>query len=268
MTPGMVGADLANVVNEAALSAARRNVAAVAQRDLVAAVDRMQLGLEKKGVVMSPGEKERVAIHESGHTLVALSMKSSDPVHRVTIIPRSIGALGATLQLPTDDKRLLTVTELRDRLCVMLGGRMAEMLLLGEPSTGAQNDLERASETVRAMACRFGMSDRLGPLTFGRATTLRFLGDSTEERNYSEETARAIDAEVRRIIEEENARARTVLSKRRRVLRAIADALLVKETLEREELDEIVTRAEEESDDEDGPSFRDRARSPRQASRP
>jgi cell division protease FtsH len=264
MTPGMVGADLANVVNEAALAAARRGAAAVGQRDIVSAVDRMQLGLETKAV-MSPDERQRVAIHESGHTLVALSMASADPVHRVTIIPRSIGALGATLQLPTDDKRLLTVTELRDRICVMLGGRVAEMLVLGEASTGAQNDLERASETARAMMCRFGMSERLGPLTFGRATTLRFLGDTTEERNYSEETARAIDGEVRRLIDEENERARNVLSKRRAVLQGISDALLVKETLERDELDAIVAHADDEIE-EDDPSWRARSRSPRPAS--
>ncbi|HEY8074610.1 MAG TPA: ATP-dependent zinc metalloprotease FtsH [Labilithrix sp.] len=262
MTPGMVGADLANVVNEAALAAARRSAVSVAHRDLVSAVDRMQLGLERKTMVMSPAEKRRVAIHESGHTLVALSTEKGDPVHRVTIIPRSIGALGATLQLPTDEKRLLTVSELRDRLCVMLGGRVAEDLILGEVSTGAQNDLERASETARQMVCRFGMSSELGPMTFGRATTLRFLGDMTEERNYSEETARAIDAEVRRIVEEQHERAKRLVARRRRTLEAIAEELLHKETLDREELDAIVAHVEEAGEEEDVTPSRRGARRP------
>jgi cell division protease FtsH len=252
MTPGMVGADLANVVNEAALAAARRGASAVSQRDLVAAVDRMQLGLEKKTLVMTPAEKRRVAIHESGHTLVALSTSSADPVHRVTIIPRSIGALGATLQLPTEEKRMLTVTELRDRLCVMLGGRVAEEIVLGEVSTGAQNDLERASETARQMICRFGMSEELGPITFGRASALRFFGEAGEERNYSEKTAQAIDAEVRRVVDAQHARARRIVARRRAALEAIAEELLHRETLEREELDAVVARAEAGEADDHG----------------
>jgi cell division protease FtsH len=246
MTPGMVGADLANVVNEAALSAARRGGVAVQQLDLVAAVDRMQLGLERRGIVMTPEEKERVAVHESGHALVALSMPSADPVHRVTIIPRSIGALGATLQLPTDERRLLTRTELLDRVCVMLGGRIAEELELGEPSTGAQNDLERASETARQMACRFGLSDDLGPLTYGRRDALRFIDATTEERNYSETTAERIDREVRRIVDEQYQRAERVLRARRGALRVMAKELLAKETLDRDEIDALVASAEEE----------------------
>lgn len=244
MTPGMVGADLANVVNEAALAAARRSAKAVGQADLVHAVDRMQLGLEKRALVMTPEEKRRVAIHESGHALVALSTKS-DPVHRVTIIPRSIGALGATLQLPSDERRLMTLSELEDRLCMMLGGRVAEELELGEPSTGAQNDLERASETARQMVCRFGMSEKMGPLAFGKTSAMRFIeGASAEERNFSERTAEAIDDEVRRVVDEQHDRARAILRRRQSALRGIAELLLAKETISREELDAVVAESE------------------------
>ncbi|HEY6881853.1 MAG TPA: ATP-dependent zinc metalloprotease FtsH, partial [Polyangiales bacterium] len=166
-TPGMVGADLANLVNEAAISAARRNGKVIEPRDFEEAVDRLQLGLKKKNRLMRDEEKRRVAYHESGHTLVALSMAHADPVHRVTIIPRSIGALGVTLQLPTEERFLMTKDELLDRICVMLGGRAAEEVVQGNQSTGAQNDLERATETARQMVCRFGMSEKLGPLTYG-----------------------------------------------------------------------------------------------------
>jgi cell division protease FtsH len=236
-TPGMVGADLANLVNEAALSAARRGGKDVGQKDLEEAIDRIQLGLKKKNRVMREEEKRRVAFHESGHALVALSMEHSDPVHRVTIIPRSIGALGVTLQLPTEERYLMTRDELVDRICVMLGGRAAEWVVCGNLSTGAQNDLERATETARAMVTKFGMSERLGPLVYGKSQQARFL-DATfgEERNYSEATAQAIDAEVRAIVEAEWARAHDVLVRRRAELEAIAGRLLSVETLEGEEL--------------------------------
>ncbi len=243
MTPGMVGADLANVVNEAALAAARRQGVAVVQEDLVGAVDRMQLGLEKRAV-MTPDEKRRVAVHEAGHALVALSTKG-DPVHRVTIIPRSIGALGATLQLPTDERRLMTLSELEDRLCMMLGGRVAEELELGEPSTGAENDLERVSETARHMVRRFGMSAKLGPMSFGKPPTLAFVeGIGGDDRNYSEHTAKAIDAEVRRLVDAQHERARAILKRRRAALESVAAALLVKETISRIELDAAIAEAE------------------------
>jgi len=244
-TPGMVGADLANVVNEAALAAARRGAGQVERQDFEEAIDRIQLGLKKKGPAMTEDERRRVAYHEGGHTLVAMSVKHADPVHRVTIIPRSIGALGATLQLPTEDRYLMTREELRDRICVMLGGRAAEELVCDDISTGAQNDLERATETARQMVCRFGMSERLGPVTFGRPVGMRFLEMPVslgEERNFSEETARAIDAEVRSIIEAQHGRARQILEQRREVLEEIAKRLLVEETLEREALEELARR--------------------------
>ncbi|HKG90270.1 MAG TPA: ATP-dependent zinc metalloprotease FtsH [Gemmatimonadaceae bacterium] len=246
-TAGMVGADLANVVNEAALAAGRRNAASVTQADFEEAIDRIQLGLKRRGRVMNEEEKRRVAVHEGGHALVALSVEHADPVHRVTIIPRSIGALGATLQLPTEDRYLLTRGELRDRLCVMLGGRAAEEIALDDISTGAHNDLERASETARQMVTRFGMTDELGPVTYGRATSARFLQtpvDLGEERNYSEETARAIDAAVRAMVDAEHERARRILEERRDVLDRIAQLLLERETVERVELEALVAAHE------------------------
>jgi cell division protease FtsH len=243
-TPGMVGADLANVVNEAALAAARRNGATIEMRDFEEAVDRMQLGLKKQARIMSDDERRRVAYHESGHTLVALSVTNADPVHRVTIIPRSIGALGATLQLPTQDRYLVVRQELRDRICVMLGGRAAEEVIFNEISTGAQNDLERTTETARQMVCRFGMSDKLGPQTFGSPAGSRFLSSPVslgDSRNFSEATARLIDNEVRSIVDSEHMRARKLLEDQRDVLEAIAERLLVEETLDRADLEEIVS---------------------------
>jgi cell division protease FtsH len=245
-TPGMVGADLANVVNEAALAAARRNAVEIAMRDFEEAVDRIQLGLKKTALVMTIEERKRVAYHESGHTLVALSVEHADPVHRVTIIPRSIGALGATLQLPAQDRYLVTRVELRDRICVMLAGRAAEEIVFNEVSTGAQNDLERTTETARQMVCRFGMSDKLGPQTFGSPAGQRFLESPAmfgEQRNFSEATARVIDEEVKLIVDAELVRARAILNERREVLSQIAERLLVEETLERKDLENILASA-------------------------
>jgi cell division protease FtsH len=242
-TPGMVGADLERVVNEAALAAARRGASLVTRADFEEAVDRQQLGLKKKGSVMSEEEKRRVAFHEAGHTLVALSVQHADPVHRVTIIPRSIGALGVTLQLPAEERYLMTRDQLLDRVAVMMGGRAAEEICCGDLTTGAANDLERATETVRQMVTRYGMSEKLGPVTFGRNTGARFLHGpfaSAEERNFSEETARAIDGEVRSLLEEQYARARRLLERRRADLEAIVRRLLEVETLDRAELEALV----------------------------
>ena len=245
-TPGMVGADLANVVNEAALLAARRVAEAVEMRDFEEAIDRLMLGLEKKSRVMSAAEKERVAHHEAGHALVALSVKHADPVHRVSIIPRSIGALGHTLQLPTEEKFLMTKPELEDQLAVMLGGYAAEEITYdGVISTGAANDLERSSELTRQMVTRFGMSERLGRLTYGRPLTERFLSSrfSAEERNYSERTAEQIDEDARRIVDESYERVKTILSNRRAELERIAGALITKETLTPEEIDQLLLQS-------------------------
>ncbi len=243
-TPGMVGADLANIINEAALLAVRRGGEQVELRDLEEAVDRVMLGLEKKSRVMSPEEKERVSVHEAGHALVALTVKYADPLHRVSIIPRSIGALGYTLQLPTQERYLMTQPQLEDQIAVLLGGRTAEELHYGGvASSGAADDLERATALVRQMVTRFGMSDPLGPLTYGRSLAGQFIKSSfdMEERNYSEQTAEKIDEESRRIVETTHKRVAEILMRRREPMERIARELMRKETLDRAELDALLT---------------------------
>jgi cell division protease FtsH len=250
-TPGMVGADLANIVNEAALLAARRQGDQVEMFDLEEAIDRVMLGLEKKHRVMSAAEKERVAYHEAGHALVALSVEHADPVHRVSIIPRSVGALGHTLQLPTEERFLMTRAELRDQLTVMMAGRAAEEITFqGEISTGASNDLERASELARQMVTRFGMSEKMGHLTYGKPLTGRFLQSPfvPEERNYSDRTAEAIDEEVHKLVDECYARSQEILLRRHQQLASIAKELIQKETLDRARLDELIRTNETDTD--------------------
>jgi cell division protease FtsH len=249
-TAGMVGADLANIINEAALLAARRQGEQVEMYDVEEAIDRVMLGLEKKNRVMSAAEKERVAYHEAGHALVALSLDHAAPVHRVSIIPRSVGALGHTLQLPTEERFLMTRSELRDQLTVMLGGRGAEEITFhGEISTGAGNDLERASELARQMVTRFGMSERLGNLTYGKPVTARFLQSPfmAEERNYSDRTAELIDDELQRLMSESYDLSRSVLVSRHAQLDRIAKKLIQKETLDRTALDELIRTSSEEA---------------------
>ncbi len=239
-TPGMVGADLANIVNESALLAVRRDGAEVQMRDLEEAIDRVMLGLEKKNRVMTVSDKERVAYHEAGHALVALSVKHAAPVYRVSIIPRSVGALGHTLQLPTEERYLMTLPELEDQIAVMMGGRAAEESIFnGVISTGAGDDLQRASELIRQMVMRFGMSNRLGHLTYGTPHNAQFLRFPfmSEERNYSEKTSEAIDEEVRRISDGLYLRAKTILTSRRAELELIARELILKETLDRDQIE-------------------------------
>jgi len=246
-TPGMVGSDMATIVNEAALLAARRGAAEVEMRDFEEAIDRVMLGLEKKKQVMSADEKERVAHHETGHTLVALSVKHADPVHRVSIIPRTIGALGYTLQLPLHEKYLMTQPEIEDQIAVMLGGRAAEEIIYqGVISTGASNDLERASELVRQVLTRFGMSTELGPMTWGIPTAARFLQSpfASEQRNYSEQTAQMIDEEARRITGEIYTRAKGILAQRQEDLKRVAAELMRKETLYRTDLDRLLSQSQ------------------------
>jgi cell division protease FtsH len=244
----MVGADLANIVNEAALLAVRRGGERVQMRDFEEAADRVMLGLEKKSRVMSPDEKERVAVHETGHALVALSVKHADPLHRVSIIPRSIGALGYTLQLPTQERYLMTEPELEDQIAVLMGGRAAEEIeYRGVVSTGAADDLQRASELARQMVTRFSMSERLGKPTWGRSAAPQFLKSpfEMEERNYSERTAEMIDEEVRRILDETYRRVMEILLKNRRPMERISRELVRKETLDRAELDQLMAAHEE-----------------------
>src|SRR3989454_2752681 len=237
-TPGMAGADLANIINEAALLAARKGKDAVDMADLEEAVDRVVGGLERKSRVLSEKERDIVAHHEIGHALVASSLPHADPVHKVTIIPRGVGALGATYQLPLEDRYLLTRSELEDRIAVLLGGRVAEEVVYGEISTGAHNDLERATEMARLMVTQYGMSAELGPMTFGGGQQALFLRGSglAPEREYSEDTARTIDSETRAIIDRIYDRVRGLITDRKLVLLAAAAELKAKETLEGDRL--------------------------------
>jgi cell division protease FtsH len=242
-TPGMVGADLANIINEAALLAARRGASTVANVDLEAAIDRVMLGLEKKSRVMTAEEKERVAYHESGHAVVALSLPNADPVHRVSIIPRTLGALGHMLQLPTQERYLMTRPQLEDQMCVMLGGRAAEDLVYnGVISTGASDDLQRATELARQMVKRFGMSERLGNVTYGHPMESPFLKNryTMEERDYSEKIAEEIDEEIRRIVDSLYAHVESILKQHRTGLDRVVEQLIQKETLDEGELKRLL----------------------------
>lgn len=242
-TTGFVGADLANVVNEAALLAARHNKQAVEMEDFEEAINRLIAGLEKKRRVMSQKEQEVIAYHESGHALVAESLPHTDRVHRISIIPRGIAALGYTLQLPTQDRYLMTRSELLDRLTVFLAGRTAEELVFEEISTGAQDDLERATSMARSMVAAYGMSDKLGPMTYGPGKRPQFLEEVMPlyGREISEETAREIDQEVRTLMTEAHRRAHTILEAQRDILDTLAHKLLEKETIEGDELREIIS---------------------------
>jgi cell division protease FtsH len=241
-TPGFVGADLANIVNEAALLAARKNKTEVDMTDFEAAIDRIVAGLEKKRRVMNKKEKEIVAYHECGHTIVAELLHTTDPVHRVSIVQRGIAALGYTLQLPTEDRYLMTKTELLDKLCVMLGGRVAEEIVFQEVSTGAQNDLQRAANIARSMVTEYGMTEKFGPLTFEKERRPMFLdmGLPSGAKEYSEDTAREIDQEVKRLVDESYNKVRGILSANQDRLTTLAKVLLEKETIEGDEIRTIL----------------------------
>ena len=243
-TPGFVGADLANIINEAALLAARNNKETVEMVDFDEAIDRVVAGLQKKNRVMNAQEKEIVAFHESGHAIVAESVEHADPVHKISIIPRGIAALGYTQQQPTEDRYLMTRSELVDRLAVLLGGRVAEELVFQEISTGAQNDLQRASDIARAMVTEYGMSDRLGLVSYERPRQAMFLPDNfSSGKNYSEAKAAQIDEEVTRFIDEAHQRVRGILSERRVVLEDLARLLSEKESVQGDELREMLAAA-------------------------
>ncbi len=236
-TPGFVGADLANIINEAALLAARNDKEVVELSDFDEAIDRVVAGLQKKNRVMNIQEREIVAFHESGHAIVAESVDHADPVHKISIIPRGIAALGYTQQQPTEDRYLMTRSELLDRLAVLLGGRVAEELVFNEISTGAQNDLQRASDIARSMVSEYGMSDSLGLVSYERPRQAMFLPESfSSGKNYSEAKAAQIDEEVSRFIEEAHQRVRSILSDRRAVLDDLANLLSEKESVQGEEL--------------------------------
>ncbi|MFN7952052.1 MAG: ATP-dependent zinc metalloprotease FtsH [bacterium] len=238
LTPGFTGADLANLVNEAALVATRRQSESVAMADFTTAIERIVAGLEKRNRLLNPRERKVVAFHEMGHALVAAAQPGTDPVHKVSIIPRGIGALGYTIQRPTEDRFLMTREELEAKLAVLLGGRAAEHLVFGHLSTGAADDLGRATEIARSMVTRFGMVPELGHVVYDREPQ-GFLGPAAlaaRERSYSEETAREIDCAVRAIVRGSFERARAILESRREILEASATALLATETLDEKAL--------------------------------
>lgn len=248
-TPGFTGADLSNLVNEAALLAARRNKKRVEMPEMEEAVERVVAGPERKSKVISEREKRLTAYHEAGHALIGMLLDNTDPVHKVSIIPRG-RAGGYTLMLPKEDRYYATRSELLDQLKVLLGGRVAEAVVLKEISTGAQNDLERTTELVRKMICEFGMSEALGPITFGRRQEQVFLGrDISRDRNYSEEVASAIDQEVRRMIEEAYDKTVEMLESNIDKLHLIANALMEKETLEGSELEALLKEGGFNTDD-------------------
>jgi cell division protease FtsH len=237
LTPGFTGADLANLVNEAALLATRRRGKTVTMADFNSAIERIVAGLEKKNRLLNPKERQVVAYHELGHALIALTLPGVDPVHKVSIIPRGVGALGYTLQRPIEDRFLMTVEELENKMCVLLGGRAAEQLVFGEISTGASDDLVRVTDIARSMVTRYGMDEKLGQaaLETERGT---FLGMPSEGggRRFSEDTAREIDVAVRERINRTYQKAQKILRDRRGELDRLAKKLLEKETLTAEEL--------------------------------
>jgi cell division protease FtsH len=245
LTPGFTGADLANLVNEAALLATRRRAPHVAMDDFTAAIERIIAGLEKKNRLLNPEERRVVAHHEMGHALVALALPGTDKVHKVSIIPRGIGALGYTIQRPTEDRYLMQREELENKMAVLLGGRAAEMLVFGRASTGAADDLAKVTDIARAMVLRYGMADKIGPVAYD-TEPVGMLGvqppPGWKARAYSEETAREIDCAVRELVERAFAKATAILTEHRPALEQGAKRLLEKETLSEEELPRL-TRA-------------------------
>jgi cell division protease FtsH len=247
-TPGFVGADLANLINEAALLAARKNEEKVGAADFDEAIDRVIAGLQKKNRVMSSQEKEIVAYHESGHAIVAESVEHADPVHKISIIPRGIGALGYTQQQPTEDRYLMTRSELLDKMAVLLGGRVAEELVFDEISTGAQNDLQRATEIARSMVTEYGMSDRMGLVTYERPRQPTLLpGNFAPAKTYSEEKAGQIDEEISQVMEQAHERVRGILSSKRKVLDELAHLVSQKEIVQGDELRKMLGKTPTET---------------------
>ena len=239
-TPGFSGADLANLVNEAALLAARFDRNKITHSDFEHAKDKVMMGAERKSMIISQEEKKLTAYHEAGHALVAMLIPGTDPIHKVTIIPRGM-ALGLTQQLPIDEKHTYPKHYLEDRIAILLGGRIAEDKIFNEVTTGAGNDLERATDMARKMVCEWGMSDKLGPLTFGKKEEQIFLGKEIgQQRNYSESTAVEIDNEIRRIVDENCEKATKLLADNIETLKRIAENLLERETLDTEDLTAIL----------------------------
>jgi cell division protease FtsH len=256
-TPGFSGADLENLVNEAALFAARSGNELVTMQDFEQSKDKVLMGAERKSLILSERERANTAFHEAGHTLVARSLPGTDPIHKVTIIPRG-RALGLTQQLPLDERHTYPKEYLTATLCVLLGGRAAEELIFNHFTTGAGNDLERATELARKMVCNWGMSEELGPVTFGKREEHIFLGrEFAQSKDFSEETARLIDAAIKNLVVSAYEQAKGVLTRRRDQLQALAQALLEKETLDAREIDNILgVPGPEETSPDTAPSLK------------
>jgi cell division protease FtsH len=239
-TSGFSGADLANLVNEAALNAARYNQKVVRMHDFEFAKDKVLMGSERRSMIISEDEKKVTAIHEAGHALLAVVLPHADPVHKVTIIPRGM-ALGLTTMLPLEDKHNYTRDYLNDQIAILLGGRLAEEITNGGMTTGAGNDLERSTEMARKMVCEWGMSDAMGPLTFGKKEEQIFLGrEIAQHQDYSEDTAIRIDHEIKRFVTSNYERAKATLEDHRVALERIAEELLAREVLDAEQVRRIV----------------------------
>ncbi|MDX1431068.1 MAG: ATP-dependent zinc metalloprotease FtsH [Gammaproteobacteria bacterium] len=245
LTPGFTGADLANLVNEAALLATRRGAESVGSRDFTEAIERIVAGLEKRNRLLNPLERRVVAHHEMGHALVAMSLSGTDPVHKVSIIPRGVGALGYTIQRPTEDRYLMTLEELENKMAVLLGGRAAEVLVFSHLSTGAADDLAKATDIARSIVMRYGMSEALGQMTYDKEQSQFLPGAPSlgRARDFSEATAREIDCAVRELVDQAFSRASAILTERREILEKGAKLLLEHETLSAEELAALVSSA-------------------------
>jgi cell division protease FtsH len=239
-TPGFSGADLANLVNEGALLAARRNKKAVAMEDLTEAIDRVFAGPQRRSRIMTEKEKRSTAYHEAGHALVGRLQPNSDPIQKISIIPRGYAMLGYTMSSPTEDRFTHSKEDLQARLAMTMGGRAAERIVFGEQSTGAANDLEQATKTARNMVVRFGMSPKIGSVSFSGGQEVFIGRDWGKDRNYSEKTAETIDAEVRRLVEDAEKKAVAILTKNRKTLEKLTKILLEKEVVEGWELDEML----------------------------
>ena len=238
-TSGFSGADLANLVNEGALLAARRNKKTVTMEELEESIERVVAGPEKKSRTMSEKENNNTAYHEAGHAVVTRFLKGTDPVHKISIIPRGM-ALGYTLSLPIEDKHSYKRSELVNTITIMMGGRSAEELIFKDYTTGAANDIERATQIAHRMVCELGMSDKLGALAWGKSNQEVFIGkDFMREKNYSEDTAQKIDSEVKAIVDGAHEQAQTILLKNKKFLDVVAKALLEKETIEGEEFEKM-----------------------------
>jgi cell division protease FtsH len=245
-TPGFSGADLENLVNEAALLAARKNRDLIAMADFESAKDKVMMGLERKSMILSDEEKRVTAYHEAGHALIARLLPKADPLHKVTIIPRG-RALGLTQQLPQDDRHTYSKEFLLDSIAILMGGRVAEELSFDMNTTGAANDIERATQIARRMVCEWGMSEKMGPVSFGRRDDQPFLGrEIGHQRDFSEQTALNIDKEVRRIVDENYQRCRNLLTAHHKLLEQIAQMLLERETLDLKDVDQIIADVEPE----------------------